>query len=381
MQKVILYPHGGSGNHGCEALVRSTAKICKGRDIILVSKNKGQDLQYGIGDICRIVDQQTPISILGRLASLIRYRLFNDSMAYEKETYRSMLKQVDSSTVCLSFGGDNYCYGKPVYIYRMNELLRSKGAKTILWGCSIEPSNIDDAMLEDLRGYHRIIARESITYKALTDHGLTNVTMAADPAFTLDCDTSTTLPEGFINGNTVGINLSPMAMDYSKDGIRVMNNYRRLINHILEDTDMNVALIPHVVWSDNDDRNPLLQLYNEFNHTKRICMIDDTDATKIKGVISQCRFIVAARTHASIAAYSTGIPTLVLGYSVKARGIAKDIFGEYEKYVLPVQNLENDADLMHAFQFIEDNESEIKSILQTTVAKLKESAMSMSDML
>lgn len=71
----------------------------------------------------------------------------------------------------------------------------------------------------------------------------------------------------------------------------------------------------------------------------------------------------------------------MLGYSVKARGIAKDIFGEYEKYVLPVQNLENDADLMHAFQFIEDNESEIKSILQTTVAKLKESAMSMSDML
>ena len=149
------------------------------------------------------MDQQTPISVLGRIASLIRYRLFNDNMAYEKETYRSMLKQVDSTTVCLSFGGDNYCYGKPVYIYRMNELLRSKGAKTILWGCSIEPSNIDDAMLEDLRGYHRIIARESITYKALTDHGLTNVTMAADPAFTLDCDTSTKLPEGFINGNTV----------------------------------------------------------------------------------------------------------------------------------------------------------------------------------
>lgn len=25
--KLVLYPHGGSGNHGCEAIVRSTCKI------------------------------------------------------------------------------------------------------------------------------------------------------------------------------------------------------------------------------------------------------------------------------------------------------------------------------------------------------------------
>lgn len=49
-------------------------------------------------------------------------------------------------------------------------------------------------------------------------------------------------------------------------------------------------------------------------------MIEDASCGDLKGYISRCRFLVAARTHASIAAYSTGVPALVAGYSVKARG-------------------------------------------------------------
>mgnify|MGYP000764212331 CR=1 FL=1 len=40
--KTVLYMHGGSGNHGCEALVRTTTKIAKdatGSDVILWSQN------------------------------------------------------------------------------------------------------------------------------------------------------------------------------------------------------------------------------------------------------------------------------------------------------------------------------------------------------
>ena len=48
---------------------------------------------------------------------------------------------------------------------------------------------------------------------------------------------------------------------------------------------------------------------------------------------------IGARTHATIAAYSSCVPTLVVGYSIKARGIAKDLFGTDEGYVLPVQAL------------------------------------------
>ena len=49
---------------------------------------------------------------------------------------------------------------------------------------------------------------------------------------------------------------------------------------------------------------------------------------------------VGARTHATIAAYSTCVPTLVIGYSVKSRGIAKDIFGTDEGLVIPVSEID-----------------------------------------
>lgn len=50
---------------------------------------------------------------------------------------------------------------------------------------------------------------------------------------------------------------------------------------------------------------------------------------------------IGVRIYVTIAAYSTEVPTLVLGYSVKSRGIAKDIFGSEENYVIPVQDISN----------------------------------------
>ena len=81
-----------------------------------------------------------------------------------------------------------------------------------------------------------------------------------------------------------------------------------------------------------------------------------------KGYISRCRFMIASRTHASIAAYSSKVPTIVLGYSVKARGIARDIFKSEKNVVLPVQNLGSDNDLTEAFKYLIDREHEIHEI-------------------
>ena len=144
-------------------------------------------------------------------------------------------------------------------------------------------------------------------------------------------------------------------------------NYEALLEHILQKTDYNVALIPHVVCEGNDDRVPLKQLYKEFEATGRVCLIEDCDCRKLKGYISKCKLFIGARTHATIAAYSTNVPTLVIGYSTKATGIAADIFGTAEHYVLPVQDLQDRQDMVKAFEWLNRHSKEIKHRLETTM--------------
>ena len=92
----------------------------------------------------------------------------------------------------------------------------------------------------------------------------------------------------------------------------------------------------------------------------------------MKYIISKCECFVGARTHATIAAYSTCVPTLVVGYSVKARGIAKDLFGTEQDYVLPVQSLTNEYQLVNGFKWLHDKKESIRSHLKEFLPEYKQ---------
>ena len=124
------------------------------------------------------------------------------------------------------------------------------------------------------------------------------------------------LPEGWVPGKMLGLNISPMIVDNEKTPGITMQNYKALISHILETTDLHVALIPHVVWESNDDRKPIRELYEAFASTGRVIELPDGSAPELKGYISRCEMFIGARTHATIAAYSSCVPTLVVGYSI-----------------------------------------------------------------
>ena len=68
--KLLLYPHGGSGNHGCEAIVRSTLKMIP--TATLFSSNPDEDKRYGLDAICTLRAAQAPMSHLS-LAYLVQY--------------------------------------------------------------------------------------------------------------------------------------------------------------------------------------------------------------------------------------------------------------------------------------------------------------------
>ena len=192
--------------------------------------------------------------------------------------------------------------------------------------------------------------------------------LVADPAFVLK-PIYVNLPSEFKNKNMVGINISPMVQKSEKVPGITLHNYELLIETILERTDMGVALIPHVIWDDSDDRIPLLQLYERYKESGRVLLIENQSCSSLKYVISQCRFFIGARTHSSIAAYSSYVPTLVVGYSVKARGIARDLFGDEEKYVLPVQTITRKDDLLEKFGWILQNEDLIRKQLIRQIPK------------
>lgn len=378
--RFFLYGHNGSGNHGCEAIVRSTAKILRNKYdnaiVTLASGGRNEDKKYNLDKVVNVVDEKNRVSklSLAYANAYLNIKLFNNRLKSEELEYRDTFYGQDKSTIALSIGGDNYCYPGYQRFTMLHNMLRKKGIKTVLWGCSVEPSKIDEEMAEDLRNYDLIITRETLTLSALEGIGA-NVKLYPDPAFQLN-KINKDLPKGFIEGNTVGINISPMIMKNEKISGITMKNYEVLIEDIIKNTDMNIALIPHVIWEDNnDDRIPSMELYNKFKHTGRVIVIEDDNCEVLKGYISRCRMFIGARTHSTIAAYATGVPTLVVGYSIKAKGIAKDIFGEYENYVIPVQALESEKDLTRAFEWMKCNEDKIKGHLDKFMPSYKEKSL------
>lgn len=358
---IYLYANGSSGNHGCEALTLSFIKLLHNTfNLHYASFNISEDIYYGINDKITMIPITNPIKHnLKYIIYWIKQHIKYSDINYYKLIYHEFINGIDSNGIYCSIGGDNYSYGKSDWLSYLNYNITNKGAKTVLLGCSILDNITDKRMIDDLSRYSIIIARETITYHAIQKLNLkTPVYCIPDPAFILQ-RIDLPLPPKFIEKQTVGINISPMLISYEHQPNITIQNYINLLDYIINNTNLNIALIPHVIWEHTDDRKPLLTLYKKFYNTGRICIIPDCKAEELKGFIGRCRFMIAARTHASIAAYSQKVPTLVLGYSVKARGIAQDIFGTYENYVIPIDRLHNENMLKSAFEWLINNEISI----------------------
>ncbi len=376
MEQMLLYGNGPAENHGCEALTRTIQSVMD-EPVLSLCKDKATEEKYIQEKSIRSVAERMPTvrSVGGLFAGLLkRTRLDRHAlMRYRTKNIRQALKK---GAVALSAGGDNYCYGE---FYKLlaqyNTFFGIKGMHTVLFGCSIEPALLQKVeVVQDLKRYSLILARESLTYEALLSVGIENAKLVSDSAFTLP-KVEKDFPNGFIPGKTVGINVSPLITgEETVPGI-TMANYRALMRFIIENTSLQIALIPHVVVRGSDDRTVLRALQEEFRDTGRVVLIEDANCMVLKGYIANCRFFVGARTHATIAAYSSFVPTLVVGYSVKAKGIAKDIFGTDKQYVLPVQSLQNEDELTAAFRWLMENETEIRKHLEAFIPSYAEKAL------
>lgn len=378
----LLYGEGTFLNKGCEAIVNTTIKkiknACDGK-IILATNDYKYDSKYYNDIITKYVQQyylDNDLSEEEREKIEYYKTIPYDYTNFEKIYKKDCIKEIENVDICLSVGGDNYCYGEPYWLYTINKCIKEKGKKNVFWCTSIYENIESDEMIRDLKTYDVVVTRESLTYNALAKFmDKDRIMLTPDTAFSLE-KKETSLPKIFEKTKkVVGINISPLISQYTTKKDNILNSIKTLIEYILKDNDVGVLLLPHVYIETNRDLDALGKVKELFKDNDRVEILNDRiyDCEEIKYIISNCNYLVAARTHASIAGYSTLVPTLVIGYSVKSKGIALDLFGEYENYVIPVDEMTPEI-LLEKFKFIQENEEKIKQILKEKMVIYKEKA-------
>lgn len=388
MKQAVLCGHTGSYNHGCEAIIRSTADILgmNNINVSVASSAIEQDEKYGLDKLYRFIEYRSYNSKFSpiRMYNGMMKKLFKNEYPEQRYVQKDVFRAVKQSDAAIVVGGDTYCYNRSACVipYNVNKYANKIGHPSILWSCSVGKENIDKEMADDLSKYTMIFPRETETYNNLLSAGINKdkLFLMADSAFVLGMQ-AIDLPDDFRNvfaynpsytlKKTKGINV----LELEKSRIE-------LLNYILERTDMKVALIPHVYNGEYGDIEPCREIYKELKAKDRVFVISkDYNCMQLKYIISKCRFLIAERTHASIAGYSTCVPTFVVGYSVKARGIARDIFGSYSKYVLSVREITNVKYLIDNISYIIENESDIKNHLKAFMPGYMESALNAGKMI
>ena len=370
--------HLDGGNRGCEAIAKGSALLLNtsSENILGYCKDTTLDRLLGVDKYLTLIPCMRDSYLIDRFLAVVN-RLFHTYQTAKWRKlypYRSFLRLIKQRDFILFTGGDMMCYDNNEIIY-LNNSLHQKGIKTILWGCSMGPENMTKEKLHTLSNFSFIYTRESLTYEYFQSLGLKSLCLLPDPAFILPAEPCE-LPACLLENNVIGLNVS----NYVMNGITTNSSFGqevlRLITYILQETDMQILLIPHVTWNregiNQDDRLLADIVYQHFNNPFRIhtLNINTLNYCQIRYAISKCKLFIGARTHSVISAYSMCVPALALGYSIKSRGIAKDL-GLDEALVVNSKNF-HEGDLLRSFTYLMQHETAIREHLQQMMPEYKQ---------
>ncbi|MBQ0050082.1 MAG: polysaccharide pyruvyl transferase family protein [Bacteroidales bacterium] len=371
--------HLDGGNRGCEAIAKGTALLLeeKPENLVAYCRDVELDQRLEVGHYVQLVPCRRESLLVDKFLALIN-KIFRTTCTRRWRLlypYRSFLKLIHAGDVMISTGGDMMCYDDNEVIFT-NDKLHKRGVKTILWGCSMGPENLTPAKKRTLFNFSLIYARESLTYDFFKQLGLKHVCLCPDPAFILPAEPCP-LPHALLGGaKVVGINISNYVTGNMGLDNRFGEEVKSLLSFILKETDLHILLVPHVTWNagsvNQDDRQMCRIISDSFGQVERISVldIDGLNYCQIRHVISKCSFFIGARTHAVISAYSMCVPTIALGYSIKSRGIAKDL-GLDERLIVNSKKIEQGA-LCNSFKYMLSEEETIRRQLSERMPSYKE---------
>jgi polysaccharide pyruvyl transferase WcaK-like protein len=212
----------------------------------------------------------------------------------------------------------------------------------------------------------------------------------ADPAFVMKpVEPSAekigfTLPEG-----AIGINLSPM-LAYFRGQHPADVDLKEWLGFCVglvksaASLKRPILLVPHVgsTGSGNDDfalLNSLCKALQQEVSVPVLVLPQGLNAAELKWIIARCAVFAGARTHATIAALSSHVPTLSIGYSLKSKGLNRDIYGHLD-HCIQVSDLTAE-NFTERLQVLLASESEIRARLQTRIPEFQARAWNAGAML
>jgi polysaccharide pyruvyl transferase WcaK-like protein len=246
----------------------------------------------------------------------------------------------------LSVGGDNYTldYGIPRVHVSLGRYVLAHRKPLVIWGASVGPFDQNPGFAKVIHGHLKrevtaVFVREERSRSYLEKYGIVeNVHLMPDPAFVMDpepvsrSDVEGELPEG-----AIGLNLSPLMAKHvtGGDGDAWERMGIEITRELLRVHERPILLIPHVTSPHSDDHLLLSRIKSQLTDDRVTILPKTLSAAKTKYVISRLSCLVAARTHATIASFSTCVPTVSLAYSRKAWGINEMMFGHTSYVIAP----------------------------------------------
>lgn len=320
-----------SSNKGCEALTYSVMPILKNisEDLTIVVFN----IHDSLGAIPNLYPQISFINVPIKMKSF--------------SFYTKLLKYYHKCNFILDIThGDSFSdiYGTKWYRKTcfLKQLANKINKRLILMPQTYGPYICDknkkiakDIITNSFAVYSR--DNKSTDYIRLSLKINRDIFTTADLAFMLPFE-KINLPHNRIN---LGINVSGLLWNLERDKVNKIAlkvNYQQYIKKVIKvlyaTGKYNIYLIPHVLcegregtdYYDNDEKaiSELKQLYPFC-----ICPNGFNNVLDVKNYISSLDILIAARMHASIAAFSSGICSIPFAYSRKFAGVYEDLGYDY----------------------------------------------------
>jgi colanic acid/amylovoran biosynthesis protein len=351
---VLLVGNGPYLNRGCEAIVRGTAVILRaafGSGVRIVhactstavppSQVERQNREETDPAIQHVSIPQDPSR--GSRAWLA-WQLSRRLPLRVPGPYRALDGPLAEARVMLEVGGDNYSldYGFPWPLMELDRHASRRGVPVVLWGASVGPfdarPDVAGEMHRHLAGLAAITAREDRSVSYLERAGAASrARRVSDPAFLMEPEEPGAV--GVDPDGAVGLNLSPLMARWATGGDLGAWTERctQIVSAVAGATGRRVLLVPHVTAPHDDDLGLLREVKSRAagSGIEVECLNGSLRAAQIKAVIARLACFAGARTHSTIAAMSTGVPTVSFGYSVKAAGINEDVYGHADLCLAP----------------------------------------------